>query len=89
MKLFTIFDVRSESFSPVLGYPARGAALREFVDQTREPQSSIAKHPGDFILFEIGEFDQSTGVLSVHEERANLGSVLQYLTPEEKGDGRD
>lgn len=43
----------------------RNAAIRAFGEacQDQNPQNGLRNHPDDFALFELGEFDDQTGVL--------------------------
>lgn len=60
---FSIYDAKAECYGPPFFAPAVGQAVRHFGDLCRDPQSSIAKHPDDYRLYKIGEFDDSTGVI--------------------------
>ena len=39
-------------------------ARRDFGDLTREPSSTVFRHPEDFRLFHVGVFDLDTGLFS-------------------------
>lgn len=39
-------------------------AIRQFGDLCRQEGSIFAKHPGDFELVSLGEFDSETGILT-------------------------
>lgn len=41
--------------------PAVGAAARGFGDEVNRVDSDMHKHPDDYELFELGEFDEETG----------------------------
>lgn len=38
-----------------------GMAVRSFKDEVNSAESPMAKHPEDFLLFELGTFDEETG----------------------------
>jgi len=48
-------------FSPPHIFTAKGIALRAFADMIDNPQTTISKHPQDFSLALIGEFNETTG----------------------------
>lgn len=62
---FSIFDSKAEVYGPPFFAPAIGLAVRHFGDLCRDPNSALSKHPGDYRLFRIGEFDDSTGVVGM------------------------
>ena len=40
--------------------------------------TEICKHPADFTLFEIGEYDGATGVMIQSKESVALGNGLEF-----------
>lgn len=56
-----------DSAAGVFGRPffvvARGQAIRSFSDEVQRvaPDNDLAKHPDDFTLYALAEFDDSTG----------------------------
>ena len=60
-KMYTVFDSAAGAYLPPFYQPSRGAAVRVFRDTANDENSMIGKHPGDYTLFEIGEYDDQTG----------------------------
>lgn len=62
----SIHDSKAEAFSQPMFFQAVGQALRSFIDAVTEndPKSNLANHSADFNLFQIGEFDDQTGVIT-------------------------
>lgn len=62
MKLFVV-AIR-DSAAVAFGIPqfcgSRGTALRSFTDACNDPQSAINKHPEDYELYCLGEYDDSS-----------------------------
>lgn len=58
-----IRDSRAEVFSDPLFFPARGAAVRAFADVVNDEKSEYAKHPEDYTLFYLGQYDDVAGTL--------------------------
>lgn len=63
MKVFTVFDIKTEIYQQPFFMPATGAAIRAFSDMVNDDPSKnqFAAHPEDYILYEIGSYDDSTG----------------------------
>jgi len=67
--LFAIFDVKMRLFmSPYCGRNV-DSALRQFSDMCNNPNNQLARHPEDFELYEVGTFDDATGIIVVIEPR--------------------
>lgn len=64
-KLMSVFDNGTEAYSPPVCVRAIGQAVREFTSQVRDPKGRIAMAPADFSLFELGVFDDNTGVIEM------------------------
>lgn len=84
---FSIRDAKSESWSPPMWMRSRGEAIRSFADEVNSggETSMIARHPEDFTLFYVGEFDVLTGELKngVQPESLGCGSnFVRALGPE-------
>lgn len=62
--VYSIRDAATEAFSPPIIVRAQGEAIRMFVDEAQNPDSRIKKHPQDFDLYKVGEWDDQTGELS-------------------------
>lgn len=57
----TIYDSAVEAYMRPFFVPAVGAAMRAFTDEVNNPQGDMFKHPEDYVLFELGEWDDQTG----------------------------
>lgn len=82
LKIFTAYDVKTQTFMQPFFLRSQGEAKRAFTQVANDREHLIGGHPGDFTLFEIGEFDDSTGRLTYHEMHENLGSAISYQTEE-------
>jgi hypothetical protein len=76
-KIFSVWDAKTEAYMQPFFSPTLGSGIRAFMDASSDPQSIIAKHPGDFSLHHIGEFDDATGTL-VDVNPVALGTSAEY-----------
>lgn len=60
LKLYSIFDSKVKAFQWPNVIVNDDTALRSFKSLVNDGQSMQFKHPTDFILYEIGEYDDST-----------------------------
>lgn len=88
-KAFSIFDSKACAFGVPFFMPTAGAAIREFSDLCRDPQTRICKHAGDYVLYEIGAFDDHTAILTVTSPHLHLGVGSEFSVSTEKDMVRD
>jgi len=63
-KVFSVFDDKAKAYLPPFFLHTSGMAFRAFQDACRDEGHQFCKHPEDYVLFEIGEFDDVKGVLT-------------------------
>ena len=78
MKMFSVYDSKAESFDRPFFLRTKGEALRGWIDVVNDPSTQFNKHSADFTLFELGEFDQTTGHVMLHEAKISLGTALEH-----------
>jgi len=64
LQMFAIFDKKALAYANPFYYHQKGQALRALEDSVNDPQSPLNKHPEDFTLFHIGEWDDRTGLVT-------------------------
>lgn len=60
-KLYAVRDVKVETFFPPFVQMNQLEAQRTFLDMCRDERTPISQHPEDYVLYEIGTFDNETG----------------------------
>lgn len=78
-KVFAVYDSKVEAYMNPFCMRSKGEAIRAFTSTVNSGESAISKYPEDFTLFEIGEYDEMTGVLTPHETRINLGVAIEFV----------
>lgn len=79
--IFSVYDSAAGYYKEPFTVSNKGVALREFADACNSAESYLSKHPGDYTLFLIGTFDESTGVLTQDSAHVSLGKALEYVKP--------
>lgn len=70
LNIFSIFDEKAEAYSTPFFQSHVGQALRSFSDLALDDKASISRHPQDYSLYHIGEFDPcSSHIISYPEPR--------------------
>lgn len=81
LKIFSVWDLKTEAYMQPFFSQTIGSGIRAFTDAASEQTSMLSKHPGDFQLHCIGEFDDSTGKITDQNNQA-LGTGADYLNNE-------
>lgn len=63
LRAYSLYDEKAGVFSPPFYMGTEGLALRAVSDLVADERTTVARHPNDFILYELGAFDDSTGVI--------------------------
>lgn len=77
---FAVYDRAAQAYSAPFYQHTRGLGERMFADLVVDPQSQVSKHPGDYELFCVGEFDNETGELSSADKPLLLVTGPQVLS---------
>lgn len=81
LKIFSIFDLKATAYLPPFFLPTTGMATRAFKDCCNQDGHQFAANPGDYTLFELGEFDDVKGTIETRAAHKSLGNGLQYKLP--------
>jgi len=79
MKMFTVFDSKADVYSQPFYALIDHAAVRTFADAVNASESPYNKHPEDYCLFSIADFDDRTGIVTTYPPQ-HLGHAVNLLT---------
>lgn len=77
-KVFSIFDAKAAVYGPPFFAPREAIAIRSFTDLANDRSTTISRHPEDFDLRLIGEFNDETGEL-INVENKILGTAAMFV----------
>lgn len=65
MKLLvcSVMDTKVGAYGPLFTFRSRGEAIRSFGTSVAEKDSPFGKYPGDYVMYQIGVFNDDTGVV--------------------------
>lgn len=63
MKIFTVLDVKVGAFSKPFFSRNNETAIRDFKTAVNDPQSPLGKYAEDYVLHEIGHWDEDQGMI--------------------------
>jgi hypothetical protein len=61
--VFAVYDNAAAAYLTPFFMPTRGLALRAFIAAASDEKHQFFSHAGDYTLFEIGTFEETTGAL--------------------------
>lgn len=76
--VFAVFDSKVEAFGMPLFMHNKAEAIRAFIDQVNDQKSLMSKHPEDFTLFHIGEYESSSGLMVPLTTPLSLGLAIEF-----------
>lgn len=75
LQVYSVFDAAVKAYLPPFYVRAKGEAIRSFASAVNSSESAISKHKGDYTLFLIGEYDDSTGLLTPCNPDRVIGAI--------------
>lgn len=79
MKVFSVFDVKAGAYMQPFFMQATGLAVRAFSDLVDDESTMFGKHPVDYVLFEIGTWDEITGTFVSLDKPLSLGKGHEFV----------
>lgn len=78
-KIFAVYDSKAAAYLPPWISENAATAIRRFEASVQNPETDFARFPGDYTLFELGDWDQHSGEIRMNQAHTNLGTALSYL----------
>lgn len=79
-QVFTIYDSKAETYAPPFMTDSIGITLRSFSDAVKNPELDFYKHPEDYTLFHIAEFDNKTAKYKNLLTPKSIGTAQEFQT---------
>lgn len=67
LQIFAIYDKKAQAYILPHFFRQKGEAIRrleDVVNDVQDPHNQIARHPSDFVLAHVGEYDDRTGIVT-------------------------
>lgn len=75
---YALFDSKAGFFGPPFFCQSHGEAIRTCIDAASDMRSTISRYPSDFVLFHIGNYDNTTAVFT-QTMPDNIGVVAAMM----------
>lgn len=80
-RCFAIFDEKAKAFLPPFFLPEIGMARRTFGDCVNDPQHQFSRHPSDYTLFHLADWDSNSGAFAVGAMELVMNGVQAVERP--------
>ena len=77
--IYSIHDSKAAAYLPPFYLHNKNMAIRSFSDAVQEENSAFYRHPEDYSLWELGEFDDNTGEIIYYTPHHALGTGVDYI----------
>lgn len=86
LKVMCIYDTATEAYAPPFFCKAVGEGLRIFTTLACDRDTNIGRHPKDFTLFLLGEFDDNAAKFELESTPVALATALEVSCREGAGE---
>ena len=88
--VFSVFDTKAAVYGTPFFMAREQMAIRAFTDLCNDGNTMVGKHPEDFTLFHLGDFDDDAGCLHPVKPRGlvTAASLIKPLSERVKSDAR-
>lgn len=80
LKVFSLYDMKTGIFAAPFVMAHIGQAVRACKDLGSDLSTLVGRHPADYMLVELGNYDDNTGVFE--NAMVHHASVVSLLEPE-------
>ena len=88
LKVFSVRDMKAEAFLQPFFTPTQGSALRAFGDACNKTDSPFYLHPNDYVLYEIGTYNDADANLFPLTPIKMLACAADFVVPTKDVNGK-
>ena len=79
INVYTVWDNKVEAYLQPFFSPTKGSAIRAFSEVVNDRSHVFGKNPADYVLFELGSFDDSKGSFNLHAAPVSIGVAVEFV----------
>lgn len=83
LQIFTVYDSKAEAYLPPFYLSTKGQAIRAFTDTANDPNHTFYKHPEDYTLFLLGQFEDGNASFHLQKTPIAMGKAIEFKTTRE------
>ncbi len=77
--IFCVYDEKAHAFLQPWFLPTEEMGVRVFSDCVNDAEHNFGRHPADYTLFLVGDWDDSNAVIDVSGGKRPVGNGVEYL----------
>lgn len=77
--VYSIFDLKTVTYSPPFYAVTNGSAVRMVQDVVADLNTALGRHPKDYVLYRLGEWDDQTGIVSMLDIREHVVDLISLV----------
>ncbi len=78
MNIYSVYDAKADAYLLPFFFKQDAMAIRVFSDLINQDKHQFSLHPGDYTLFAIGTFDETTGKIE-DILAGSLGNGVEFI----------
>jgi hypothetical protein len=79
LKIYSIYDSKVSAYGAPFFLRTRGEAIREVSDLVNDPKTKISKYPADYVLFELGSYNDENAEIIIANAPINCGVASEFV----------
>lgn len=79
VNMYSVYDEKAETFASPFCMLNDGQATRAFGDACQDKSSQMYKHPSDYKLYKLGEFDDNSGHIVTLDIPKLLNNASEFI----------
>lgn len=79
IKAYSVYDRKALIYNAPFYAPTDGAAVRIVQDAANDPNSQLGRHPTDYVLFFVGEYDDQKGLLAAQSPLVHVMDIAAMV----------
>lgn len=83
-RAYSVFDNKALIYSPPFFTSTNGSAVRMLEDLANDPNTQVGRHPGDFVLYCVGHYDDSNAALTPYAPLEHVVDAIALLRIEKQ-----
>lgn len=86
LNVYTLFDTKARIFNTPFFAHTDGVARRMCADLAADLNTTVGRHPGDYVLYCLGTYDDTLGKFVLKEVRDHVVDIVSLVPVAPEGD---
>lgn len=79
LQIYSIYDVKAETYNTPFFMPNEAMALRAFKDAIQDKNHEFSRNPEDYSLFHLGSFDTVSSTVKPLKASKSIRQGLEFV----------